>query len=267
MKHFLLLAATVAAVAALPAAAVRAQVRASIGPQLGANVSSTPYATYYRPDAFHTMARTGVEVGAMASISTGHWALQPALLFSQRGFKIDDKYTDEQTVIGITGIPGRYYSSYSTKDEYRFNYLTLPLNIAYTQRADGRGFQLFAGPYLSLLLGGHYTSTLGYLYSTPHSGGGSSSQTSGTVAAYVDSWANSVNNNTFYTQRFDAGVQGGLGYGYGRAVLHIGYSLGLRNLGKEQQITGNAGSTTVTTATYHNSAFQASLAYFLFVKP
>ena len=258
MKHFLLFAAAAAVVVALQPGPARAQVRVSIGPRLGGNVSSTPYATYYRPDGFHTTARTGVEVGAVASIGKGHWALQPALLFSQKGFKIDDEYTQE--------INGNY-SWNSTKNDYCFNYLALPLNLAYTQRADGQGFQLFAGPYLSVLLGGHYTSALGYSYRMPHAGGGSSSQTSGTVAAYAPPWPNSVANDVFYTQRFDAGVQGGLGYGYGRAVVCAGYSLGLRNLGKETTVSGNAGSATISASVYHNSAFQASVAYWLFAKP
>ncbi|GAB3857573.1 hypothetical protein GCM10028822_31510 [Hymenobacter terrigena] len=257
MKHFLPSVAAVVAAGALLAGTVQAQVRVSVGPQLGGNISATPYATYYRPDGYHTTARTGVEVGALASISTGHWALQPALLFSQKGFRIDDEYTQESN---------GNYSWNSTKNDYCFNYLTLPLNLAYTQRADGQGFQVFAGPYVSLLLGGHYTSALGYAYRTPHSGGGSSSQTSGTVAAYDAPWPNTVSRDVFYTQRFDAGVQGGLGYGYGRALLHIGYSLGLRNLGKEQVLSGNAATVTISASVYHNSAFQASVAYLLFGK-
>ncbi|GAB2864989.1 porin family protein [Hymenobacter ruber] len=258
MKSFQLLATAIAAAGAFQSGTVQAQVRVSIGPQLGVNISSTPYATHYRPDGFHTAARIGIEVGAVASVSTGHWALQPALLFSQRGFKIDDEYTQESN---------GYYSWNSTKNDYCFNYLTLPLSLAYLQRADGQGLQAFAGPYLSLLLGGHYTSTLGYSYRTPHSGGGNSSQTSGAVVAYANPWPNTVNNDVFYTQRFDAGVQGGLGYGYGRALLHIGYSLGLRNLGKEYTVSGNAGSATISASIYHNSAFQATLAYWLFAKP
>jgi hypothetical protein len=119
MKHFLLLATVVAE--GLRSNAVQAQVRVSIGPQLGVNVSSTPYATYYRPDGVHTTARTGIEVGAVASIGWGHWALQPALLFSQKGFNMNDEYTDEYT---ISGVPGNYSSTYSTTAEYCFNYLT-----------------------------------------------------------------------------------------------------------------------------------------------
>jgi hypothetical protein len=137
--------------------------------------------------------------------------------------------------------------------------------VVYTQRAHGQGFRIFAGPYLSLLLGGHFTYKSLSSRFAPMGGGGGLYQTSGTVAAYVDPWP--FNRDVFYTQRFDAGVQGGLGYGYGRAMLHIGYSLGLRNLGKEQVLSGNAATVTISASTYHNSAFQASLAYWLFAKP
>lgn len=236
------------------AGTAQAQVRVSIGPRFGVNVSSTPYATYYRPDGMRTTARTGIEAGVMASLSQGHWALQPALLFSQKGFKIDDEHSTEA------------YGNYSwnlTQEDYCFNYLTLPINLAYAQHADGQGFQLFAGPYVSILLGGTYTSFTSYSYRTPHAGGGSSNRTNGTVAAFEDPWPTTPN-NVFYTQRLDAGVQGGLGYGYGRALLHLGYSLGLRNLGKEHSVSGNAGSATISASVYHNSAFQASLSYLLF---
>jgi hypothetical protein len=133
----------------------------------------------------------------------------------------------------------------------RLNYLTVPLNLAFTLGHAGQGLQVFAGPYVSLLVGGrfawqgHFAS---YQGSAPYDAEGS-----GKVepANLIPDYAN------LYSRRFDAGLQAGLDYRFGGLLVQAGYSVGLRNLGVPFQF----GSHTYDSPAYYNQAFQASLSY------
>jgi hypothetical protein len=96
--------------------------------------------------------------------------------------------------------------------------------VAYTQYKNGQGLHFFTGPYLSVLVGGHYHLSFpstAYV----HSGGGN--MTADKRPANFDPYTDP----TYYSQRrLDAGFQAGAGYRYGSALLQASYSLGLRNL-------------------------------------
>ena len=142
-------------------AEVLAQVQMHLGPQFGLNLSRMAYAPSGQAGV-PTQMRAGLVAGVQAVVSRGNWAVQPALLYSQTGFSLKEESTSD-----VNG----YYSRFSRQEEYRLNYLTLPLNVAYRQHPDGQGFQLFAGPYLSLLVGGNFSYFRSYLYRTPSSAG------------------------------------------------------------------------------------------------
>ena len=241
-----------AACCCLLTATAQAQVRVSIGPRLGLNLAGAPYADDFRAVAYRTTTRTGLEAGLLATVGRGHWAVQPALVFSQKGFVIDDDNTTSSN-----GQVNRVV----TNNAYRFNYLTLPLNLAYAQGADGQGLQVFAGAYAGLLLGGSYRSDVSYSYRTPTSAGGGAVHRAGPVAG-GDYYASSgTSDPAFYSRRFDAGLQGGLGYCRGRALLQIGYSLGLRNLGAAYRYGSGPTAQVAPGPSYRNRAFQAALTY------
>ncbi|MBF9141137.1 porin family protein [Hymenobacter properus] len=250
-RRLLFLPAALTGALNLAGGRAQAQLRVSVGPTLGLNVTTAPY---FERRSFATTHTQGVEAGIQAYIGQNHWELQPALLFSQKGFGINDNYTEEsagQTTIIVT------------KSTYRLNYLTLPLNLAYNQRADGQGFCLFAGSYAGVLLGGTYSNGISYSVRTPRSASGGYSEFSGPVAG-GDYFSNTFGDKAYYCRRFDFGVQGGLGYRHGPLLVQAGYSLGLRNLGADFQL-GNG--STVDGPTFRNRAFQASFAYlFSFTK-
>ncbi|MBJ6108036.1 PorT family protein [Hymenobacter sp. BT523] len=223
----------------------QAQLHVSVGPALGLNVATAPYFERRSYTSAHTQ---GIEAGLRASVGQNHWELQPALLFSQKGFGINDDYTEQNAGQATTIV---------TKGTYRLNYLALPLDLAYTQRADGQGFRLFAGGYAGLLLGGTYSKGTSYSVRTPHAASGGYSEVSGQVAG-GDYFSGTVGDNTYYCRSFDFGVQGGLGYRHGPALVQAGYSLGLRDLGATYKF-GN-GSTAAGPA-FRNRTFQLSLAY------
>lgn len=123
-----------------------------VGPRVGATLATVRYSGR---DAFGQSAtdaptyRVGFEAGVVGAWQRGHFAVQPALLFQRKGFT-----SDYEALYASTSSP-----SASVSRKVSLNYLTLPVNLVYAQRVNGQGFQLFAGPYLSALVGGHYQTT------------------------------------------------------------------------------------------------------------
>jgi hypothetical protein len=208
--------------------AAQAQTTFSIGPLAGlavagANPSSSPDITI--------TYRTGFEAGVQSVLQVGHVAVQPSLRFTQKGLH-------------------HHYGSglYERDTDYRLNYLTLPLNLAYSLRADGQGVHVFAGPYIGLLLGGSYQQRV----VDRSGGGGGISSTAGDIKPGEVYEVPPVG-TTYYPlrcHRFDGGVQTGVGYRYGKLLVQAGFSFGLRDLGPEL-------------ASFHNRTAQASLSYLL----
>jgi hypothetical protein len=195
-----------------------AQTTFRIGPQVGANTFTTRYEG--NPNAFGSTFRTptykpGVETGIKAVISRKHFAVQPALLYTQKRFGLTAAYTEP--VAGGT-------LDRTIEDDFNLNYLCLPLNFAYSLGKNGQGLQLFAGPYLGFLLGGKVkfddvtVANSGYTtyYRT-------------TLAIKAKSEVTDVDNQ--YFQRWDAGVQAGIGYAYQRFLLQGTYAWALTDSG------------------------------------
>jgi len=133
------------------------------------------------------------------------------------------------------------------EEEVRLNYLTLPLNFAFTLGRDGQGLQVFAGPYVSLLVGGNYTTKIS-----------SFNDVTGKIKA-----ASTSDGKDRYAQRFDGGLQGGLGYRLKAFQLQASYSLGLRNSAVQLQYNGRVPD---NEPAYYNRAFQVSLSYLVSAK-
>ena len=108
--------------------ASQAQSTFSIGPQLGVNLSSALVEGEEAPEPKH---RVGALVGFTASIGAGHFAVQPSLLYSQRGFSLEEKETET--------VPGFGTVSADTKATLKFDYLELPLLAVFRQQEDGSG--------------------------------------------------------------------------------------------------------------------------------
>jgi hypothetical protein len=134
-------------------ATAHAQTTFSVGPKGGLTGAKAHYQDNPYPDIVTGKAsyRPGFEAGLQGVLRWNHWQLQPALLYRRNSFHLAGTQAD---VIGTDGVSPTPY-----EEDIRLNYLTVPVMLAYTQQGNGRGWQVFAGPYLSVLVGG--TSTFG----------------------------------------------------------------------------------------------------------
>jgi hypothetical protein len=199
-----------------------------LGPQVGLNSSSASYFS----ESYHIKSRTGFEAGVVGSLDFGLISLQPALLFSQKGYYLTSGSSQ------ATGMQD---------DKYRLNYLTLPVKVVYTPRKDGQGIQLVAGAYLGLLLGGSYERVYTQAVTT--------TVTAGPIIPSQSPLAS----NEYSSQRLDAGFILGLGYRYKQAQLQAAFTWGGPDLSVNYQFKG----ATYANPFYRNQAVQVSLAYLL----
>jgi hypothetical protein len=227
----------------LLAGTAHAQSTLHFGPQVGF-VRSTVYNTSAN-DSYSLSGHSGLEVGMAGSLQLGHFAFQPAILYSQQGF------TSEQRPLG--GAPA--YSTTTT----RLDYLRIPLQMAYTQHADGQGLQFFAGPYLGFLLGGR--NKLDYYNS--QAAGGVVVTEAHTEQIAVGMYTIRYPDYNFYGRRLDLGAQGGVGYRFGGALLQVSYSQGLRRVNSVEQYDINGGISEIDSPNYRNRSVQVSLSYLL----
>lgn len=260
--HLLARCLIISLIVAGPAAA---QTTLRIGPQVGLNrtsasLTSTDLAYQVDRPFAHTY-RFGFEAGMLASLGFGRLSVQPALLFSQKGFNIQDEYTAATLPNGVTPF-------FRTDATYRLNYLTMPINVVYALQDDGQGFHLFAGPYLGLLLGGDFTTTI--LLRIPHSGMYSEGTFSGPISPgskeEVFSSTKQVDYNTYYSRRLDAGGQLGIGYLTDGLLFQLAYSQGLRDVGVNRAFDSNGSTVVFERNTSYNCAFQATLSYLFALK-
>jgi hypothetical protein len=91
----------------------QAQVKFSIGPKVGLNMAS---ASYRADDRFATHSaltgstgyQPGLEAGIMTSLGWGHWQVQPAVLYSQKGFHLQGTESHTISTDGTTPAPYEY---------------------------------------------------------------------------------------------------------------------------------------------------------------
>lgn len=218
------------------------------------------------------------QFGAVAEVRFGKLAVQPAVLFSQKG--VDQHLT----VTSQTTTSGSFPTTTTTSDEFhtisRPNYLEIPINVVFTFKGD-HGFQLFAGPYVAFGLGGRDEyETNGTSSSAGPSGTNSSSYWNFSTGQmlYKDDFPgppayflqNGINGTVAYpapfaatsgyyvARRFDAGLNAGIGYRLGPLQVQLGYGFGLVN-----QQPGKALFHRDDLPAYYQRVAQLTASYFL----
>lgn len=227
------------------AAIAQAQTRFAIGPvgaytlSTGNFKSSDPFAT------FSTGYHSDFAVGVLAEVGFGHFALQPSVQFVRKGFSQHAGYALSVQAQDLS------------RDGYtRFNYLSFPVNLAYTQQASGQGFQVVAGAYLATLQGGDSNYFSGY--NTTYASFGQTE--SGTVVA-ADSYPFRPTTYNYYMRQMDFGLQAGAGYHYQGLLVQASYSLGLHDLAAAPPSASLNARMYTQPDHYYNRGFQVSMAY------
>ena len=254
MKHLstaLLLAAGLAGTAT----AAQAQTAVTFGPRLGGNLATFSYSGADLP-INETNYITGVQVGGTANISFGKLAFQPSVLYTQKGaeLKANQRFEDNgyTTIVEVTMTP-------------KLNYREVPLNFVYTEGGD-HGFQVFAGPYVAFGVGGGGSYKVSILTTDPNMPFNGNFPGSLTVE-YGDTQNDNANAGVggssasapplvYTARRFDAGLNGGIGYRLGPVQAQVGYGLGLLNFSPNDSDGNDTGS-----KGYHRG-FQLAATYF-----
>lgn len=221
---------------------VSGQTRISMGPQISSNVSKSSYEDIYAKNySYQTSSMPRFEAGLAANFSRHHIALQTSMLYSQKGFILDG---------GLRETNGTQTSVVSIHQTLSLNYLTFPVNIIYTQKDDGQGFQVFGGGYLGILLGGkvkynNYQGVEG-INVNPYQ-----------AELPVHAGNSFLADGHYYSKHLDAGLQAGVGYRCGGGLLQVSYSLGLANIGANYPMNPSSYG-----PHYYNRMFQTSFTYF-----
>jgi hypothetical protein len=201
----------------LSAATATAQTTFKLGVRGGVNRALTTVAPSSSATGLNTYDRSADkapiyawQAGLVLEAAFGKFAVQPALVFSQKGEKFN-------TGAYYNAIGGGFAASSNSIN--RYNWLELPVNFVYTLHGD-HGLQVFAGPYVAVGVGGRQTGT-------------------NYIAAPNISYAPyEFDNKVTYgsatsNRRFDAGVNFGLGYRQGPVQVQASFGLGFVNLHQE----------------------------------
>lgn len=241
----------------LVASASQAQTTVSFGPRLGANLTTFSYSGNSTGlDA--TNHQLGVQVGGTLNLSFGNVSFQPSLLFSQKGAEL--KGSQQQSL-------GNVITKVGATIKPRLNYIELPLNVVYTTGGD-HGFQVFAGPYLAVGVGGGGSYKVSFESNDPDlTAFVPNGEYPGSLAVEYGDRQNDNNSAgagsplgaptlTFTARRFDAGLNAGVGYRVGPVQAQLGYGLGLVNFVPNDSDGNDTGS-----KAYHRG-FQLAATYF-----
>lgn len=93
------------------ALSAQAQVTFSVGPKAGLNTTSSHFAPDERfasqgvTITSATSYRSGLEVGIIGAIGFGHFLVQPAVLYSQKGFGVEGTQSNVQGIDGTIPAP------------------------------------------------------------------------------------------------------------------------------------------------------------------
>ncbi|AII52766.1 porin family protein [Hymenobacter sp. APR13] len=185
-----------------------AEAQISFGPRIGANFADFRYHTQ-ASYVLNSQMRLGAQAGVAANIGFGNFAFQPALLYSQKGYRVDLEDSS----------PNRFSSH---QEELRLNYLEVPLNVVYTANG-ATGLQVFAGPYFGLALSGKGKEELKYTT------GSLNDILEGKYDVEFAEQAGTDNSKAYY-RRLDLGATFGVGYKVDPMQAQLGYAMGISNI-------------------------------------
>ena len=210
------------------------------GPELGVNFSNLK--TRVNGVNGNSESRVGLKFGGVLDIAIeDNFSIQPGLFYSVKGAK-QDYIVSTQNESGVI-------TTHEIKNDYRINYLEIPINFQYKFGAHRSGqFFIGGGPYLAIALGGKVTNDDITIVDRPN---GVSTVTDRSTEYNLRIGNNA---NTDDVKKGDMGINLNLGYQFaGGLFLRGNLGLGLMNImpgGDEDNYM-------------RNNSFAVSIGYFL----
>ena len=179
-----------------------------------------------------TKTKMGFHVGLITDIPLleSTFSLQPALLFSNKGYSVDfEKMLDDE--FDDIGVDMDDYEGYV---RLNYNYIELPINLVYKNS----GFQISAGPYFAVGIGGSFKHD----FSFEADGEDFDSDDFFDEDSYKlqpvfgkvddDMYEDYLDDEDVIElyRAFDFGLNLGVGYQVKSVLFNVGYSFGLINL-------------------------------------
>lgn len=192
---------SIVVLAAAFATATSAQAQVTFGPRIGLNASSISQDIPDADEELDTKLLLGPQIGVTLNAQFGNISVQPSLLFSRKGYKVEEEDDDFK------------YEAWS-----RLSYVEIPVNFVYTTGGTA-GFQVFAGPYVGVGIGGKEK----YEYSE-----GTMSESGEDKVKFAGKEGDA--DDTEYYRSLDFGLNAGIGYKAGPIQAQLGYGLGLSNI-------------------------------------
>ena len=205
-------------ISALTISSLQVQGQVKFGAKAGLNINSVGYSSKDSDDEEEMRSilnsKAGYHFGAFIDYSfSDALSIRPELLFSSKGYSFD--------IEKIYGDGGAEIEGYMRTT---FNYLEIPINVAYKIN----DFQIFAGPYIAFGLGGRDKMKLEV--------DGESLE----EKIKLKPKFGKLNDDDFededededdydYFKAFDFGLNLGFGYAFGPISVNAAYSLGLGN--------------------------------------
>lgn len=191
---------------------LQTQAQVKFGLKAGMNVNNISQNFKESDWEFETKMRLAYHFGATIDYGLSDaLSLQSGLLFTSKGFSYDleEDLDDGETVDG-------YYRAI-------FNYLEIPINFAYKIN----DFQIYAGPYLAIGIGGKNKWDLTYKYDGDEY---SESDEYNFKPVFGEVGEGDLDDDEDAYSALDYGLNLGVGYQTGPILINAGYSLGLGNL-------------------------------------
>jgi len=191
---------------------VQTQAQVKFGVKAGLNVNNISQNFKESDWELDTKMRIGYHIGATVNYGLSDAiSLQSGLLLSSKGFSFDleEGLDDDETIEGYVRAI--------------FNYLEIPINFAYKIN----DFQVYAGPYLAIGIGGKNKWDYTYKYD------GDEYKDADEIKlkpVFGEVGEGDLGEDEDAYSALDFGLNLGVGYQAGPVLISAGYSLGLGNL-------------------------------------
>jgi energy-coupling factor transporter transmembrane protein EcfT len=194
-------------------------------PKAGLTITTLNAKDFVKEMDNNIKSQTGFVIGVaytipVGTVGKGIFSVQPELSFIQKGFKVD-------ATGDFSGSESAYYIS--TQQEYKINYLEIPVLAKYEFGSDLLRFAIHAGPSLAFGLNGSYKSKMHIMDDFEYD---ETTDTKGDIRFYDSDETNTTN----FDHNIDFGLQGGAGVTIAKhIVFDVRYGMSLTNLNHQEK--------------------------------